>query len=87
MKVIDQIGGRDFSAYNADCVTFAQGLPDNSIDISVALRALADVDMLVGTKDRRPRTYQHDIAGQEQAGVIVRPAHIQGLDPADFQAT
>jgi conjugal transfer pilus assembly protein TraI len=59
----------------------------NSIDISVALRALADVDMLVGTKDRRPRTYQHDIAGQEQAGVIVRPAHIQGLDPADFQAT
>ena len=34
----------------------------NSIDISVALRALADVDMLVGTKDRRPRTYQHDIA-------------------------
>ena len=57
----------------------------NGIDVSVALRALADVDMLVGTKDRRPRTYQHDIGGQEQAGVIVRPVHIEGLDPTDFQ--
>ena len=35
MKVIDQHIGRDFSFFNADCVTFAQGLPDNSIDISV----------------------------------------------------
>jgi conjugal transfer pilus assembly protein TraI len=59
----------------------------NSIDVSVALRALADVDMLVGTRDRRPRTYQHAIAGQEQTGVVVRPAHIAGLDPTDFQAT
>jgi hypothetical protein len=41
--------------------------------------------MLVGTKDRRPRTYQHDIGGQEQAGVIVKPAHIEGLNPTDFQ--
>lgn len=57
----------------------------HNIDISVALRALADVDMLVGTKDRRPRTYQHDIAGQEQAGVIVKPAHVEGLNPTDFQ--
>jgi hypothetical protein len=35
MNVLDQQAGREFSAYNADCVTFAQGLPDNSIDISV----------------------------------------------------
>lgn len=35
MKVLDQFQGRDFSAYNADCVTFAQGLPDNSIDMTV----------------------------------------------------
>lgn len=35
MKVLDQHIARDFSIYNADCVTFAQGLPDNSIDISV----------------------------------------------------
>lgn len=34
-KVLDQHIGHDFSAFNADCVTFAQGLPDNSIDMSV----------------------------------------------------
>jgi conjugal transfer pilus assembly protein TraI len=58
-----------------------------SVDVNVALRALVEVDLLVGTKDRRPRTYQHDIGGQEQAGVIVKPGHIHGLDPSDFQAT
>lgn len=79
-------------ARSAIAVTVASGVfvpvshfKAHSIDVSVALRALADVDMLVGTKDRRPRTYQHDIGGQEQAGVIVRPAHIEGLDPTDFQ--
>ncbi len=35
MNVLDQFAGREFSAFNADCVTFAQGLPENSIDISV----------------------------------------------------
>lgn len=35
MKVLDQHIGRDFSAYNADCVTFAQGMPDGCIDFSV----------------------------------------------------
>ncbi|WP_217704277.1 MobH family relaxase [Piscinibacter koreensis] len=58
-----------------------------SVDVNVALRALVEVDLLVGTKDRRPRTYQHDIGGQEQAGVIVKPGHIHGLDLSDFQAT
>lgn len=32
MKVLDQEIGRDWAAYNADCVTFAQGMPDNSVD-------------------------------------------------------
>lgn len=35
MKVIDQHEGKDFAAYNADCVPFTAGLPDNSIDFSV----------------------------------------------------
>lgn len=34
-KVIDQAGGKNWSAFNADCVPFAQGLPDGSIDFSV----------------------------------------------------
>lgn len=31
-EVLDQASGNGWAAYNADCVTFAQGLPDNSID-------------------------------------------------------
>lgn len=34
-KVLDQEHGTDWSLFNADCVTFAEGLPDNSIDFSV----------------------------------------------------
>lgn len=35
MNVLDQHIGREFSAYNADCVMFAGGLPDNSVDMTV----------------------------------------------------
>lgn len=35
MKVLDQASGKNWSFYNADCVEFAAGLPDNSIDFSV----------------------------------------------------
>lgn len=87
----DAIATMNADARTAIAVTVASGVfvplshfKANSIDASVALRALVDVDMLVGTKDRRPRTYQHDIGGQEQAGVIVKPAHIEGLNPTDF---
>jgi conjugal transfer pilus assembly protein TraI len=84
----DAIATMNGDARSAIAVTVASGVfvplshfKANSIDVSVALRALVDVDMLVGTKDRRPRTYQHDIGGQEQAGVIVRPAPHRGPQP------
>lgn len=87
----DAIATMNADARTAIAVTVASGVfvplshfKASSIDVSVALRALVDVDMLVGTKDRRPRTYQHDIGGQEQAGVIVKPTHIEGLNPTDF---
>ena len=35
MNILEQAQGRDWAAYNADCVTFARSLPANSIDISV----------------------------------------------------
>lgn len=33
--VIDQAAGKNWNAYHSDCVPFAAGLPDNSIDFSV----------------------------------------------------
>lgn len=35
MNVLDQASGDGWNFYNADCVDFAAGLPDNSIDLSV----------------------------------------------------
>jgi hypothetical protein len=35
MNVIDQYEGDGFSWYNAECVDFAQSLPDNSVDFTV----------------------------------------------------
>ena len=88
---IDSLNGE---AGQATAVTVATGVfvpiehfKLQKVDVSVALRSLAEVDMLVGTKDRRPRTYQHDMRGQEQAGVIVKPIHVAGLDPADFRTS
>jgi hypothetical protein len=54
------------------------------VETSVVLRSLAEAEMLVGTRDGRARTYQHEIGGEPQSGVIVRPAHVAGLDAADF---
>lgn len=34
-KVIDQKHGENWSLYNADCVSFAEGMPENSIDLTV----------------------------------------------------
>lgn len=35
MKVFDHAMGKTFAAYNVDCVEFAAGMPENSIDLSV----------------------------------------------------
>jgi hypothetical protein len=35
MKVLDQAEGKNWNAYNADCVPFTAGLPDGCIDFSV----------------------------------------------------
>src|SRR6478672_11480349 len=34
-NIFDQAAGKDWAAYNSDCVKFAQTLPDNCIDIAV----------------------------------------------------
>lgn len=35
MNVLNQMSGADWTAYNADCIEFVQGLPDNCIDFSI----------------------------------------------------
>lgn len=35
VMVMDDASGKDWHLYNADCVTFARDIPDNSIDFMV----------------------------------------------------
>lgn len=35
MNILNQKHGHDYAAYNADCIEFIKGMPDNSIDFSV----------------------------------------------------
>lgn len=88
---IDSLNG---DSAEASAVTVATGVfvpvehfKAQKVDVSVALRSLAEVDMLVGTNDRRARTYQHDFRSQERLGVVVKPLYVAGLDPADFRTT
>jgi DNA modification methylase len=34
-KVLNEAHGKNWSVYNADCVSFAEGLPDDSVDLSI----------------------------------------------------
>lgn len=86
---IDTLNG---DADKASAVTTASGVfvpfehfRGHSLDANTVLRALADANMLVGTSEGRTRAYRHEVHGQEQPGVVVRPEHVQGLDPDDFR--
>lgn len=87
---IDSLNGdaRQACAFTVSAGVFVplEHFKAQQVDLGVALRSLAEADMLVGTTDRRPRTYRHDMGGEQHAGVIVKPVHVDGLDPADFRA-
>jgi conjugal transfer pilus assembly protein TraI len=57
-----------------------------NLDLPVVLRALGELEMAVAGKGGRPSTVQHELAGQEVLGFVLRPQFVEGLDPALFAA-
>jgi conjugal transfer pilus assembly protein TraI len=55
-----------------------------NLDLPVVLRALGELQMAVTGKGGRPNTVQHELAGQEVLGFVLRPQFVEGLDPALF---
>lgn len=55
-----------------------------NLDLPVVLRALGELEMAVAGKGGRPSTVQHELAGQEVLGFVLRPQFVEGLDPALF---
>jgi conjugal transfer pilus assembly protein TraI len=55
------------------------------LDVPVVLRALADANMIsLSASASPPYTLQHDMRGQTEIGVVLKPCFVEGLDPANF---
>jgi conjugal transfer pilus assembly protein TraI len=55
-----------------------------NVDLPVVLRALGELDMAICGKAGRPNTVQHELAGQDVMGFVLRPQFVEGVDPALF---
>ena len=56
------------------------------IQATVALRALADADMLYSPRKNGPPTATRDVQGVATVGIVLLPRHVEGLDPLAFAA-
>lgn len=54
------------------------------IQATVALRALADADMLYSPRKNGPPTATRDVQGVATVGIVLLPRHVDGLDPLAF---
>jgi conjugal transfer pilus assembly protein TraI len=75
----------------AQCCTIAQGLfvpldrfDQRGVPPSLALRALADVRMLIATGTNAPPTLSRDFNGSPTIGLVIDPRFIEGLDLSAF---
>lgn len=90
-QAIDSMNG---SARDAVAITVPSGVfvpldhfKQARLDLPVVMRSLAEMSMTVGGSASRPNTVQHELAGQEVVGIVLKASFVQGLDPADFADT
>jgi len=57
-----------------------------NVDLPVVLRALGELNMALSGKSGKPHTMQHELAGAETIGFVLRPQFVEGLDPSLFAA-
>ena len=78
-------------ARGADAITVSSGVfvplerfKRRRVDISLVLRSLAETGMTAGRSASRAGTVQHEMRGQPELGIVIKPAFVEGLDPSDF---
>jgi conjugal transfer pilus assembly protein TraI len=54
------------------------------VDPGMAVRALAELQMLAPAADGTSKTVVHDLGGVAQPGVVIAPSFVSGLDRADL---
>jgi conjugal transfer pilus assembly protein TraI len=85
------IASMNGDARAADAITISSGVfvpldhfKRRHVDIPVVLRSLAETGMAVAGSASRAGTVQHDMGGQSEVGVVIKPGFVEGLDPSDF---
>ena len=85
------IASMNGDARAADAITISSGVfvpldhfKRRHVDIPVVLRSLAETGMTVAGSASRAGTVQHDMGGQSEVGVVIKPGFVEGLDPSDF---
>lgn len=85
------IASMNGDARAADAITVSYGVfvpldhfKRRHVDIPAVLRSLAETGMTVAGSASRAGTVQHDMGGQSEVGVVIKPGFVEGLDPSDF---
>lgn len=85
------IASMNGDARAADAITVSYGVfvpldhfKRRHVDIPAVLRSLAETGMTVAGSASRAGTVQHDMGGQSELGVVIKPGFVEGLDPSDF---
>jgi conjugal transfer pilus assembly protein TraI len=88
-QIIDTLNDRGSSEV-ATCATKA-GLfipmiefERRSTEPSLAMRALAELNMLVQPTGSSGQAQMRDFGGEQRLGIVLRPGFVAGLDPGDF---
>lgn len=87
-EIVESLNG-DAKASSACTVSTGIFIPlaefeRRKVDPTLALRGLAECEMVPRTSSRHARTVQHDFADRHALGVVLLPSFVEGLDPADF---
>jgi conjugal transfer pilus assembly protein TraI len=61
-------------------------LERRKIEPSLALRALAEVNMLVKSPGTSSQTVSHEFGQSHEVGLVLNPRFVEGLDPEHFNA-
>lgn len=56
------------------------------VDVSIALRSLADCAMVLADGRGRAKTPQHEFRGKDELGVVLKPQFVLGLNPDHFSS-
>ncbi len=88
------IASMNGDARAADAITVSSGVfvplvhfKRRNVDIPVVLRSLAETGMTVVGSASRASTVQHEMRGQPELGIVIKPGFVEGLGPPDLAAS